>query len=502
MSTPPQILIGDCRAVMAGMEAASVDAIVTDPPYGLEFMGKEWDRLWDNRAGDPEKHQLGKAWAEANGRQSGNKGYAGLTASPNYGKDSRAMQAWHETWAVEAFRVLKPGGHLLAFSGTRTSHRMVCAIEDAGFEIRDSVMWVHAQGFPKSHNLPGGLGTALKPAHEPICVARKPLCGTVARNVQEYGTGALNIDGCRIGIESGDEIHAKNPHTVGTIGVNGIYGAGIPTPYEVPQGRWPANVILSHHPACVEVGVRRVKGSNGSTRGGRASTEGYRLHHETGQPIGYASPDGTETVSAWDCHPDCAAAALDAQTGERTSGGGVKRTAGTSVSPSGWRNVNRSVPAPCEPSTGGASRFFLNVAPGLPIDGEDVTRFRYMAKASRAERNAGLDGMPARVGGGMVATAHGQLKDLRLGEDYERPIPKTANHHPTVKPIALMRWLVRLVCPKDGTVLDPFAGSGSTGIACVHEGFRFIGIEQSEEYAEIARRRIAHAVGPLFAAAD
>src|SRR5215207_99431 len=155
-----KVLRGDCRAVMRGMDANSVDAIVTDPPYELGFMGKSWDK-------------------------------SGIAFDP-------------ATWA-EALRVLKPGGYMLAFSGSRTYHRMACAIEDAGFEVRDQIMWVYGSGFPKSKNQGDGWGTALKPAHEPIVVARKPLSErTVAANVLRWGTGAINVDGCRVGIDDAE----------------------------------------------------------------------------------------------------------------------------------------------------------------------------------------------------------------------------------------------------------------------------------------------------------
>jgi len=316
---------GDCRDVMATLPAESVDAIVCDPPYGLSFMGKGWDH-----------------------------GVPGV-----------------DFW-VEALRVLKPGGHLIAFGGTRTYHRLAVAIEDAGFDVRDCLMWLYGSGFPKSLDvskamdkqagaereiighetkarsetgnsaLPTlganvvyktwnitapstdlakewhGWGTALKPAYEPAILARKPLRGTVADNVAQWGTGGFNIDGCRVGDKG---------------------------------GRWPSNVILDED----------------------------------------------------------AAAALDEQSGT------------------------------------GASRFF------------------YTAKASRSEREAGLDGVEAQ----------------------------RANHHPTVKPIALMRYMIRLVAPRGAVVLDPFMGSGSTGCAAMVEGMQFIGIDITPEYVDIARRRLA-----------
>lgn len=192
------IHVGDCLEVMRGMAEGSIDAIVTDPPYGLSFMGKRWDY------------------------------------------DVPSTEIW-----TECMRVLKPGGHLLAFAGTRTQHRMAVRIEDAGFEIRDMIAWVYGSGFPKSHNGDWG-GTALKPALEPITVARKPLIGTVEANWREHGTGALNIDACRVPTGSMDDIHAKNPHTKGGFGHGdaAVYGdsAGAPV-YNPEAGRWPANVI-------------------------------------------------------------------------------------------------------------------------------------------------------------------------------------------------------------------------------------------------------------------
>ena len=350
---------GDCIEVMRTMADCSVDSIVTDPPYGLSFMGKRWDY------------------------------------------DVPSVEVW-----AECLRVLKPGGHLLAFAGTRTQHRMAVRIEDAGFEIRDMIAWVYGSGFPKSLDvskaidketgvdtrsderwvptphpvtgfyktasgnsqqvgqaLPGlrclyspatpsarqwsGWGTALKPAMEPITVARKPLCGTVAENVLTHGTGAINVDGCRVGTDGGTcrDGKASEPNDSGW---ENMRGHGIAT---INAGRWPANLIH----------------------------------------------DGSE-----------------------------------------------------EPTDlmGSAARFF------------------YCAKASKADRDEGMD---------------------------------ATNHHPTVKPTDLMRYLCRLVTPPGGVILDPFTGSGSTGKAAIIEGFRFVGIEREAEYVAIARERIGKAVdAPLF----
>ena len=371
-----KLINSDCIEAMKAMEDNSIDSIVTDPPYELGFMGKSWD-------------SSGVAFNVA---------------------------VWQE-----ALRVLKPGGHLIAFSGSRTYHRMAVAIEDAGFEIRDQIMWVYGSGFPKSMNIskavdgqiltgksnsgsirftnenrPGegrigvalpvngivsdemaearvtnnnpateqgqqwqGWGTALKPAHEPMVLARKPVVGTVANNVLTYGVGGLNIDASRVG----NEILPKQ--TAGQSQIGTFERENMVTPERT--GRWPANFIH----------------------------------------------DGLETE---------------------------------------W------------------SKFF------------------YCAKTSKRDRNEGLDGFEVKqtLGGGGLTDA---------GSAYGSIKAKAQNHHPTVKPTSLMQYLVRLVTPQGGTVLDPFMGSGSTGKACAYEGFDFVGIDQSTEYYEIARARIDFALG-------
>ena len=206
-----KLLQGDCVEVMRGLPANSVDAIVTDPPYGLEFMGKEWDAPWKSKdVRQPDDEGFTKT-DNAYGRSK-----VRYAMGASYGAGNQAMvgfQEWFHQVAVEMYRVLKPGGHVLSFGGSRTYHRMACAIEDAGFEVRDQLMWVYGSGFPKSHNISKALGepkqwegwgTALKPAHEPIVLARKPVEGTVAENVLKYGTGGLNIDGCRVSAEGED----------------------------------------------------------------------------------------------------------------------------------------------------------------------------------------------------------------------------------------------------------------------------------------------------------
>ncbi len=404
--------VGKAEHELAALPDDFIDAIITDPPYELGFMGKRWDGT-------------------------------GIAYS---------VPLWRE-----CLRVLKPGGHLAAFGGTRTYHRMACAVEDAGFEIRDGLTWLYGSGFPKSmdvskaidkaagaereviganpnHRAVSGVeyagiyqggntgsstitapatdaarawqgwGTALKPASEPITLARKPLSGTVAANVLAHGVGALNIDATRVATSSTDDIHAKNPHTVNK-GENVIYGTyqgGVT--YDSMQGRWPTNVLLSHAPEC-----------------------------------------GTDD-DPQPCPPGCAVAELDAQSGtskSQASSGGVGHGAvyGNGAGPSGPNTVRGHA------DSGGASRFFPT--------------FRYQAKAPSRERPK-VDGIA----------------------------------HSTVKPLALMRWLVRLLTPPGGIVLDPFTGSGTTLEACLLEGFHAYGIESDTQYAGLIRQRLdkhAHA---------
>jgi hypothetical protein len=402
-----RILHGDCRAILPTLPDASVDAIVTDPPYELGFMGKGWDA-------------------------------SGIAYN---------VDLWRG-----CLRVLKPGGHLLAFGGSRTWHRLVVAIEDAGFEVRDSIVWMYASGFPKSLDVSKaidkaaraprevvgsrvtgkgnggtghdfltadsrravvditapatpaaqqwqGWGTALKPAHEPICVARKPLAGTVAATVLAWGTGALNVDATRV--ESGDFVATFDRHAGDRARDEYRTGQAMHgTRRDSGAGRWPANAVFTHAPDC--------------------------------------GPDDTTP-----CVPGCPVAELDAQSGTLKSGANPTRR-GTDKLRDAYGDFAGQ--AECTPArgadSGGASRFFPT--------------FRYQAKAPTKERPK-VDG-----------TAH-----------------------PTVKPLALIRWLVRLVTPPGGVVLDPFLGSGTTAEAAVLEGFDAIGCELTEAYLPLIAERLA-----------
>jgi site-specific DNA-methyltransferase (adenine-specific) len=343
------IIHGDCVDVMEDLIKKKVrfESIVTDPPYELGFMGKDWDK-------------------------------SGIA-------NSKYM------WSL-AFNLLQPGGYLLAFSSTRTYHRMVVAIEDAGFEIRDMISWLYGQGFPKSLNLSKsispetdeakqwqGWGTALKPACEPIVVARKPLIEgyTVSENVLTTGTGGLNIDDCRVAVSDQDSNHRNSTGGYDKAKL-GMFGIGNTTRPEnlSKNGRWPANVV---HDGSDEVEEAFAAfGESKSQSGGRS----------TGRNFGQEYSD----------------------------------------------NATKDRPRTGHNDSGTASRFF------------------YCAKANKRER--------------------------------------AGSKHPTVKPLALMKWLVTLVTPPDGTVLDPFCGTGTTCVAAKELGFNFVGIELDEETAEFARNRL------------
>jgi len=404
-----KLLLGDCLYKLKELEDNSVDSIVTDPPYGLSFMGKQWDY------------------------------------------DVPSQEIWEE-----CIRVLKPGGHLLAFAGSRTYHRMAVRIEDAGFEIRDQIMWVYGSGFPKSMDVGKGVdkklgndrdvvgekkitsggktfhgqeyklhetqtitkgntewegwGTALKPAHEPIVMARKPLSEkTVVDNVLEWGTGGINIDESRI--EGGERDARENNISWGIsrVGeetdIRGNKAVG-----KTDLGRFPANIIFDEE-------------------AGKLLDEQSGISKCTATNIGYTNPEEQDDF---------------------------------------FKGLKNKVTVRHN-DEGGASRFF------------------YCPKTSKKDRNEGLDGFEEKQ-------QDLSRKEGNPGGDNprNRGVNKRKNHHPTVKPTDLMLYLIRLVTPKNGTTLDPFMGSGSTGKGAVRGGFDFIGIEREEEYFQIATARIQY----------
>ncbi|HDS1579952.1 TPA: site-specific DNA-methyltransferase [Stenotrophomonas maltophilia] len=363
------IYVGDCLEVMRGMAENSVDAVVTDPPYGLSFMGKRWDY------------------------------------------DVPSTEIW-----AECLRVLKPGGHLLAFAGTRTQHRMAVRIEDAGFEIRDMIAWVYGSGFPKSHNGPWG-GTALKPALEPITVARKPLTGTVAANWHQHGTGGLNIDACRI--ETMDNLGGGDQSAAPKVGPDG----------------W-------HRPWMQDEQAKAAHADRCNANVAKAEALGR-------WPANLIHDGSTEVLAAFPAAP-----------GQQ---GDLRGHSRDRVSLGIYGDMGAARDAIARADSGSAARFF------------------YCAKATREDRNDGLDS-----GQAPAVSAGATMRDRETANWPER----NGNHHPTVKPTNLMRYLCRLVTPAGGLVLDPFMGSGSTGKAAVLEGFQFVGIELDPAYAEIAEARI------------
>lgn len=383
----------DCIDAMAALEESSIDTIVTDPPYGLGFMGKEWDS--PGGLGDmPMRRNHGTNTVNTGASRQGGRQRASADFLKRQARDARSYQSWCEEWGREAERILRPGGYILAFGGTRTYHRLTCGLEDAGFEIRDMIEWLYGSGFPKH-------GSCLKPAHEPIVLGRKAASKSTL----------LNIDGCRIGTGGGGEREGE-PTAEARYADNGSTDFA-PTPGPrggAAEGRWPANVVLD---------------------------------------------------------PE-AAAILDEQTGTLTSGkltAANQERGGFAGTVNCYGTADRGGEGEYAANSGGASRFF------------------YTAKAGREEREAGLTGA-GRIDGGVWGDDE---DDLTEGK---KRITARRNVHPTVKPIALMRWLCRLVTPAGGLVLDPFTGSGTTGCAAVLEGFDFIGIEREAEYAAIARARI------------
>lgn len=389
--------LGDSLEVLSERDDCSVDSIVTDPPYGL--------------GNEPDAVELMFDWVLRGAHLVKGKGFMG--------NEWDAFVPQPILWS-ECHRVLKPGGHLLSFGGTRTFDLLSLALRLAGFEYRDTIMWVYGEGMPKSHNISkainkqqgsnsseewNGWGTNLKPCYEPILMFRKPLDGNVAENVLQWRTGGINIDATRVPTDDA----VVRPSVARDD--NLVYGKGLGAgTQEEPSGRWPSNFVH----------------------------------------------DGSDEVLS--LFP--------------VTGPSKKASRGKGIDGPTFKNKNGSG----------------NGVRGHDDNGGSAARFFYCAKASRSERDAGLDDLEMLPGGEMSGTKDGSLL---TGSGNKRDNQRK-NIHPSVKPVSLMRWLVKMVTPPGGLVLDPFMGSGTTGIACVMEGFDFWGIDKDEYYTRIADARIQH----------
>lgn len=361
---PVDLFCGECLSVIKEFEDNCIDSIVTDPPYGIKFMSKKWDY------------------------------------------DIPSVDIWKG-----CFRILKPGSYVLAFGSTRTYHRLVVNIEDAGFDILDQIQWIFGNGFPKSKY-------SLKPANEPICLARKPYIGSVDDNIEKYKTGGLNIDESRIFTD--DDIGSR-ANKQDYIGIGTFMEKGGRIYHQNENGRWPSNIIFSHHPECEFLGYKKVKNKSGSLSGLEPSKPGKNVYSQfdyRGSWIRHGDENGFETIEDWKCHPNCPVKMM-----------------------------------------GNKARFF------------------YCSKAKKKDRDDGLKSRSNQFSHGMM------LSDIRNRD-------LVGNTHPTVKPTDLMKYLCRLVTPKDGIILDPFMGSGSTGRGAVMEGFNFVGIEIDKDDFKLAELRI------------
>ena len=478
-ATEDRLLVGNCLDTLKTLADDSIDSIVTDPPYEIGFMGKGWDST-------------------------------GIAYS---------VELWKE-----CLRVLKPGGHLLSFGATRSYHRMAVAIEDAGFEIRDSIHWTYGSGFPKSMNISkaidkaakaerevvgkqevtrvytgsssldtgkvrqagsidvtapateaakkwNGWGTALKPSHEPIVVARKPINQTVADNVQLYGTGAINIDATRVGTETITVTNGK--------GFAGSFEGGTNDNGNTQHaGRFPANTLLTHNHDCQLTGTTQ-DGMTGGFGNGGIGMSGVGLDQGEGKDAEWQSK--SITIETYTCTPNCPIELLDQQSGLLTPGHWTKTTT-TGFGEFGGGKSEYHGPGE-KAEKGGASRFFHNSQWSVA---DDLTPFIYQAKPGKKERNAGLDGLPEQ--------RPDERTETGMGTFEEKGVAKQSNFHPTVKPVELMRYLIKMVTPPNGVVLDPFLGSGTTAVAATLEGYAWKGCELTADYLPIIKGRITWAV--------
>lgn len=703
-----------------GLVDNSIDAIVTDPPYGLEFMSKEWDKLGYKRGrtdllpsqlhikkskfkngvgtvmGMPKKNPRCRKCGKLKFDHEKSKCHCPESNFDyRYSEYGFVMQAWHYTWAAEAYRVLKPGGHLLAMGGTRTFHRLTCALEDAGFEIRDCMMWLYGSGFPKSYNIskgfdrrafkewldtveldcclirdpryrkaqarkvvsaavcgslgnyydypdrqggprngftpkstfvpsgtasegsrllasllarfweplneaerhgiwqgivgdhegcdvgtpPGvrvsiakyqppngtnwnleqadnpdaphiepaftasgvrtlgitapstplakeweGFGSGLKPAWEPVVVARKPLIGTLCENAKKWGCGGLNIDQCRVGYVANDDPrigkgYAMNPQNSDEMSIFFGQASREHLLLHKPQGRWPANLILSHSEDCVRVGMKRVRAVGRIKSTVTPYSSGRTMHisdtPDDGRNRWYADPDGYEQAEDWICVESCPVKLLDEQSGQcRSAGRYTKGAIGI-----GDKKGPASIPIDGLSSAtysdkGGASRFFKNVEPDAEWECVEDCPIRLLDEQAGPRKAGGILQRQGNINQWTGHTGQDTIMNTDRGSNAsrffkniepdkplrfcytakasraERTCQGTAeNKEPTVKPVNLCRYLERLVARPGAVILDPFCGSGSFGVAAVLEGFNWIGVDNRLEACRIAKKR-------------
>ena len=423
-----KIICAKSEIELTKLKENSIDSCVTDPPYGLEFMGKDWDKLWDKRGKNGSwMNRDEKEYRNYLNRGNRKKdGYASITKCPNYVAGKEA-EKWHYQWAIELYRVMKPGAHILVFGGTRTYHRMACAIEDAGFEVRDMIEWFYGGGFPKSLDISkqiiklqdedgkfvlpndfkeaGLTGTGLKPAHEPILLARKPISEhNIASNVLKWGVGGINVDACRIETNGRPLIESESSASLSCYGDGLSHSHGMGT---TKQGRFPANLILD------EEAGEMLDEQSGETE----STDSIRHNNQvdiTGKKGIYGKYNNKDTQGFSD--------------------------------------------------RGGASRFF------------------YQAKASQSERWFYCT----------FCKRSDQIKnrDKHIHNAPSETRYKHLEFHPTQKPIQLIQYLIRLITPTGKTIIDPFLGSGTALIAAEREQVNCIGIDSNQAYCNIANQRI------------
>ncbi len=470
-----KLILGDSLYKLRDLPSNTVDAVVTDPPYGLIFMGKKWDC------------------------------------------QVPSVELWQEV-----IRILKPGGHLLSFGGTRTYHRMVVAIEDAGFEVRDQMQWIYGSGFPKSLNLKGehaGWGTALKPANEPIVLARKPLERglTVAQNVEKWGCGAINVDGCRIGTTGG------KPNVVATLDYQDKTDKNGTAKFrtknvihdDAVKGRWPANILFDEEAAAmldeqsgVSKSTKNKVSDNRQNKNNSMFIDGVHnanySHCDSGGASRFfyiAKTSKRERNAGLDCYERIDI--VTSCTKEESTAAAQLLQRVISESTAKWligesgANISVIFQKECRSTIKTETNKIIEseilsllihslIKESIPAALEASSHAATVESLKKYLLNITSGKMESALGAANAAS-----KMLHTIKESVGPSEYKSNH-PTVKPIKLMEYLCKLITPPGGIILDPFMGSGSTGCAARKLGFQFIGIEQDAEYIEIARRRIEH----------